>query len=142
MLKLQQEAEAAVALMRSEIRGGKQVDGLKKKTRKHHFSHERNTAFLWFILRGWSADAVAMRLNCSQASFYSFKRKLGEQPWILFDYPVLSRSLRGLVVIWTCEVCGAKFPKLTERKAREHVALHFLPRELTINPGLFREWYE
>ena len=143
MLKLQQAAEEAATAMRGPIRGGKyRLDGGGKKTRKHHLARARNAAFLWFFHKGWEGEAIADHLDCGAASYYRFMAKLREAPWLLFNYPVLTRGARGLVVIWTCEVCGGKFPKLSERKAREHVAFHFLPRTTVISLGVFGEWYE
>ena len=128
MLKLQQAAEDAATAMRGPIRGGKYIlGGRGKKTRKHNLTRARNAAFLWFYHKGWEGEAIAGYLDCSTATSYSFMRKLREQPWLLFNYPVLTRGARGLVVIWTCEVCGGKFPKLTERKAVSTWPYTFFP---------------
>ena len=130
-------------LLLSDIRRGGAAHGERgQKSRKHSFTHQRNTATLYLIYQGWSGDAIAEHLDCHRSTIYRFMDSLKLKPWLLFDYPVLSQGVRALTVIWTCEVCGSTFAKLSERKAREHVAFHYLPRTTVISVGVFGEWYE
>ena len=143
MTQLQRAAEEAMRLLRSNVRRGRSVrDGRGKKSTKHSFTHQRNTATLYLIYQGWSGDAIAEHLDCHRSTIYRFRDSLQLKPWLLFDYPVLSQGVRALTVIWTCEVCGSTFAKLSKRKAREHVAFHYFPREVVISVGVFGEWYE
>ena len=130
-------------LLLSDVRRGTAAYGERgKKSRKHSFTHQRNTATLYLIYQGWSGDAIAESLDCHRSTIYRFMDSLKLKPWLLFDYPVLSQSVRALTVIWTCEVCGSTFVKLSKRKAREHVAFHYFSRTLVISVGVFGEWYE
>ena len=138
---LQQSAEDAIRLLRSDARRGKVMPGRGGKSAKHSFSRERNTAILWLTYKGWSGDAIAEQLDCDRSTVYLFRKKVQEQPWLLFDYAVLTKGVRGNHVVWTCEVCTSTMVKLSERKAREHVALHYLSPELIRYRGLYhREW--
>ena len=130
-------------LLLSDVRrGGAGYGDRGKKSRKHSFTHQRDTATLYLIYQGWSGDAIAEHLDCHRSTIYRFMDRLKSKPWLLFDYPVLSQGVRAMTVIWTCEVCGSTFVKLSKRKAREHVAFHFFPRATVISVGVFGEWYE
>ena len=130
-------------LLLSDVRrGGAGYGDRGKKSRKHSFTHQRDTATLYLIYQGWSGDAIAEHLDCHRSTIYRFMDRLKSKPWLLFDYPVLSQGVRAMTVIWTCEVCGSTFVKLSKRKAREHVAFHFFPRTVVISVGVFGEWYE
>jgi transposase len=143
MAMLQKSAEDAIRLLLSDARRGKVMPGRsgKQKSTKHSFSRERNTAILWLTYKGWSGDAIAEQLDYDRSTVYLFRKKVQEQPWLLFDYPVLTKGVRGNHVVWKCEVCGSTMVKLSERKAREHVALHYLSPEVIRYRGLYhREW--
>ena len=143
MDNLQQSAEDAIRLLRGDARHGKVMPGSpgKKKSTKYSFTRERNTAVLWLSYRGWSGDAIAEHLDCDRTTVYTFRKRVQEQPWLLFDYPVLAKGIRAKQVLWTCGVCGSAMMRLSEPKAREHVALHFLPPEVIRFRGLYHpEW--
>ncbi len=136
---MQLMAEEAITQMRGPLRYGKDRSG--KKGHKRRMTHLRNAAFLWLYYKGWQPEVIGDTLDCSRAAVYRFREMLGNSPWIIFYFPVLSRGSKGTAVVWTCEVCGDKLLKYSEKRAREHVALHFLPRAIITHRGVYEGWY-
>ncbi len=97
---------------------------------------DRDLVVLWAMYRG-SSDVVAARESgLSPSTFNRARRRLEQEPWLLFRVPILHRGIRGAKPLWRCEVCDARMLAVSERKAREHVALHLISPLAIVTSGV------
>ena len=87
---------------------------------------DKDLVVLWAMYCG-SSDVVAARESgLSPSTLYRARRRFEYEPWQLFRVPILHRGIRGGKPLWRCEVCDARMLGVSERRAREHVALHLI----------------
>ena len=79
------------------------------------------------IYRGWSTLTTSRYVGCGTTSVGRVRNRFHKNLSEIFRNPVLSGILRSGKVVWRCEVCGLPLPGMSERKARIHVARHFVP---------------
>ena len=91
------------------------------------FPMERDIIVLWGLHHGWGPQAISRHIGCSATTVRSVRSGFHKDPSKIFLYPVMSGILRGGKVVWQCEACGLPLPGMSERKARIHVASHFVP---------------
>ena len=89
---------------------------------------ERDVAVLYGMYHGWSDALTARRFHISKNTVLRVRRGISEDPWKLFQIPILHRGLSGKATVWRCEACDASM-RCTEREARTHVARHFVSIE-------------
>ncbi len=87
---------------------------------------DRDLVVLWAIYRGWSDAVAARESGLSPSTFDRARRRFEREPWLLFRVPILHRDIRGGKPLWRCEVCDSRMLAVSERRAREHVALHLI----------------
>jgi len=134
MPSLKSQADEALNNLRVH-RGGR---GIRNKYRKNTpariMAMDRDLLALWAMYRGWSDVVAARESGLSPSTFNRARRRLEREPWLLFRVPILHRGIRGAKPLWRCEVCDARMLAVSERKAREHVALHLIS-SLAIETG-------
>ncbi len=86
---------------------------------------ERDLAVMWAMFRGWSDALAAQETGLSASTVYRARRRFELNPWLLFRAPILHRGVLTGKPLWRCEACDARL-RISERKAREHVARHFV----------------
>ena len=120
MLTLKEQAAEACRKLQS-LRGGRIM------------AMERDLAVMWAMFRGWSDALAAQETGLSASTVYRARRRFELNPWLLFRAPILHRGILAGKPLWRCEACDVRL-QVSERKAREHVARHFIsPLSLQIN---------
>ncbi len=104
--------------------------------RKHHMPDERDLAILWSMHRRWKLRELNKETGISLGTASTRRREFREQPWLMFRLPLLHQGFNGKRTVWRCEVCKERLT-VSERKAREHVASHFVPAEAIAANGVF-----
>ena len=87
---------------------------------------ERDILVLWGLHHGWGPQAISRHIGCSVTTVRNVRSRFHKDPSEVFRCPVLSSILRAGKFVWECEACGLPLPGMSERKARIHVARHFL----------------
>ncbi len=87
---------------------------------------DRDILALWAMFRRSSDVAAARESGMSPSIFNRARRRFEREPWLLFRVPILHRGIRGGRPLWRCEVCDSRMLAVSERRAREHVALHLI----------------
>ena len=105
----------------------------------HGMTTERGLVVLWGIYRGWTDVVAARRAHCSPLTARKSRVGFQEHPETIFYYGLLERRLRGKRPFFKCNVCRSNLTNITERKARDHVLLHFFTRE---NLALHPDWMD
>jgi len=104
--------------------------------RKHHMAAERALTILWSMHRRWKLRELNKETGISLGTASTRRREFLEQPWLMFRWPLLHRGFEGNGAVWRCEVCEERMT-VSERKARAHVASHFVPPEAIAANGVF-----
>ncbi len=97
-----------------------------KRTPLRIMAMDRDLIALWAMHRGWSDAVAARESGLSPSTFNRARRRFEHEPWQLFRVPILHRGIRGGRPLWRCEVCDSRMLAVSERRAREHVALHLI----------------
>lgn len=103
---------------------------------KHRMPVERDLAILWSMHRRWKLRELNKETGISLGTASTRRRKFREQPWLMFRLPLLYQGFNGKRTVWRCEVCKERMT-VSERKAREHVASHFVPPGAIAANGVF-----
>ena len=99
---------------------------------------ERDIVVLWGMYRGWSSPAIAETAKASVSTVKRQKLMLAGEPWPIFRCLALHQGLRGRKPVYRGEFCGAMM-LVSEKKAREHVALRLSPDDMIRLHGMMRE---
>lgn len=141
MPSLEQQAAAARQVVRDH-EGGKIIfPGLSgRKSPKHLAPMQRDTLVLLCMYNGWGRDIGALRTGLGANVIRNRSNAFRLEPWLMFHVPILHRGMFGKKPLWRCEVCLARLPSISETKAREHAALHFIsPLEMRTH-GVMNPW--
>lgn len=103
---------------------------------KYHMPAERDLAILWSMRQHWKLRELNEATGISLGTASTRRREFREEPWLLFRWPLLQRDVKGKRTVWRCAVCKERMT-VSERKAREHVASHFIPPEAIAANGVF-----
>ena len=103
---------------------------------KHHMPAERDLAILWCMRQRWKLRELNEATGISLGAASTHRRKFREEPWLMFRLPLLYQGFNGKRTVWRCEVCKERMT-VSERKAREHVASHFVPPGAIAANGVF-----
>ena len=87
---------------------------------------DRDLIVIWAMYRGSSDVMAARESGLSPSTFNRARRRFEHEPWQLFRVPILHRGIRGGKPLLRCEVCDSRMLAVSERRAREHVALHLI----------------
>ena len=104
---------------------------------KHFLPAERDVVILWGIYRGWSAVAIAHKINKSADTVRRVIASFNTVPALLFRLPVLHLSYKGQKRMFTCAFCGREMMNVREKAAREHVASHLFTERMIKEGGVF-----
>ena len=107
-----------------------------KRTPLRIMAMDRDLIVLWGMFRGWSDAVAARESGLSPSTFDRARRRFEREPWLLFRVPILHRGIRGGKPLWRCEVCDAQMLAVSERRAREHVALHLISPLAVVTNGV------
>ena len=107
-----------------------------KRTSVRITAMDRDLVVMWALYRGSSDVAAARESGLSPSTFMRTRRRFEDEPWLLFRTPILHRGIQGGKPLWRCEVCDARMLAVSERRAREHVALHFVSKLAIVTSGV------
>ena len=115
-----------------ELHADKAQRTIKNGFRQHPL--ERDIIVLWGMYRGWGDSAISKYVGCSTSTIGRVRDRFQKDPSEIFRCPVMSGILRNRKIMWKCEVCGLPLLGMSERKARIHVARHFVSEtEIQLN---------
>lgn len=136
------EAERVLAKLAQEATDRASSNKGKRRARQPQSAlWERNVAVLYGMHHGWSDPLIGMRFHMSRNTVLRTRRRFGEDPQSIFKIPILHIDISGNRQIYRCEACGRRMggKGFTERKARTHVADHFINRESMRQHGILDE---
>ncbi len=139
MPSLEQQAETARKLVQ-EHQASKRGPGSNKQTRRRILPMQRDTLVLWCMYNGWGRDVSAERTGLGANTIRRAMRRFQLEPWLIFGVPVLHRGMFGRRPLWRCEVCLARLPRISEVRARTHVAEHFMSPIYIQMSGVVNPW--
>ena len=90
---------------------------------------------MWGLYNSWSAAETTRQTGGNVAAIRRLRRNLAQEPRYIFRAPVLRVDLTRDPPRSRCAFCGASLA-IPEDRAREHVALHVLPREVVRDKGV------
>ncbi len=126
MSSLKEQVNEALDTLRAN-RGERGISNqYVKRTPVRMMAMDRDLVVLWAMYRGWSDAVAARESGLSPSTFDRARRRFENEPWLLFRVPILLRDIRGGKPLWRCEVCDFRMLAVSEKRAREHVALHLI----------------
>ncbi len=126
MSSLKEQANEALNNFRAH-RGERGISNkYVKRTPVRMMAMDRDLVAPWATYCGWSDAVAARESGLSPSTFNRARRRFEREPWLLFRVPILHRGIRGGKPLWRCEVCDSRMLAVSERRAREHVALHLI----------------
>ena len=125
MYTLEQQARRAMKDIEQHRQPGKNSKVPRGATR------ERTLVMLWGMFCGWSNLLISKQARCSESTARRDLKWIMEHPHSILEYGLLEKRRK----MWKCNVCRSDLTNTSEKRAREHVLLHFFTREyLALNP--------
>ncbi len=111
---------------------------LFSKNRKLHRGNryplpmQLSTMVLYGMYCGWPDALIARMARTTAKTVRKRRNAFFDDPSLIFNVPVLITDMRWKTMVWRCQFCESVL-EMSERKAREHVVDHVLPREAIAN---------
>ena len=126
MPSLKEQANEALNNLRAHRGEGWISSKHVKRTPVRISAMDRDLIVIWAMYRESSDVMAARESGLSPSTFNRAKKRFERDPWLMFRAPILHRGIQGGKTLWRCEVCDARMLAVSERRAREHVALHLI----------------